>query len=113
MLQPLPGVSPFCMVINTCPDKQTALQIANRLVQEKLAACVNILPGVTSVFSWKQHIETSEEVLLLIKTRTDRYSALETRLREIHPYELPEIIAVSLSDGLEAYLGWITETVTN
>ena len=104
--------TPFCLVVNTCPDQKTAIKVANALVHEKLAACVNILPGITSVYPWKGSIETSEEVLLLIKTRNDRYAALETRLRELHPYELPELITVSLSGGLNAYLGWITDSVT-
>ena len=105
--------SPFCVVINTCPDKETARNVATILVKEKWAACVNILPGITSVYPWKDKIETGEEVLLLIKSRNALYPQLEARLREIHPYELPEIINVSISGGLEAYLGWITDSVRN
>ena len=103
--------SPFCVVFNTCPDKETAVRVANTVVQEKLAACVNIIPGITSIYPWEGNIETGEEVLLFIKTRSALYPELENRLRELHPYELPEIINVSISSGLEAYLGWITDSV--
>lgn len=93
----------FC----TCPDKDTAEKIARLLVAGNKAACVNILPGITSVYSWKGQIESAEEHLLLIKAHQDHYQAIETTIHEHHPYELPEIIAVAIERGLPEYLHWI------
>ncbi|MCF7965226.1 MAG: divalent-cation tolerance protein CutA [Methylobacter tundripaludum] len=93
----------FC----TCPDKDTAEKIARLLVADNKAACVNILPGITSVYSWEGRIESAQEHLLLIKAHKDRYQAIETALRDNHPYELPEIIAVPIERGLPEYLHWI------
>ena len=91
----------------TCPDEATAAKIAQALVSECLAACVNILPGLTSIYRWQGKTERENEVLMLIKTRRDRYSDLESRLRFLHPYELPEIIAVPITTGLSEYLNWV------
>ncbi len=103
-LQPL-------LVYCTCPDHDTALRIAKALVDQQLAACVNVVPGLTSVYRWQGRTETAQEVLLLIKTRQAVYPELEAALLAMHPYELPEIIAVSLTHGLPAYLQWVeTET---
>ena len=74
---------------------------------EKLAACANVLPGVTSIYGWQGKLEESEETLVLFKTRREVYSALETRLRALHPYEVPEIVAVDVAAGLPAYLQWV------
>jgi periplasmic divalent cation tolerance protein len=93
----------FC----TCPDKNTAENLARLLVSSNTAACVNILPGITSIYTWKGQIESADEHLLLIKAHQDDYLAIETTLREHHPYELPEIIAVSIERGLPEYLHWI------
>ena len=95
------------MVLCTCPDQDVAASIANALVDAKLAACVNIVPGLRSVYRWKGARETAEEVLLIIKSRVDDYTPLETAVRALHPYELPEIIAVPISTGLPAYLSWL------
>ena len=99
--------SAYLVVLSTCPDHESGTRIANTLVQEALAACVNILPGLTSVFQWQGKLESSAEVLLIIKTRRSLYRPLEKRIQELHPYELPEIIAVPIEKGLEAYLNWI------
>lgn len=99
--------SAYLLVLNTCPDSESGTRIANALVEEALAACVNILPGLTSVFQWEGKLETSTEVLLIIKTRRSLYRPVERRILELHPYELPEIIAVPIEKGLEAYLNWI------
>ena len=95
------------IVLCTVPDDATARQIASALVAEQLAACVNIVPGITSVYRWKGAIETATELLLIIKTTAAVYSRLQDRIRALHPYELPEVIAVSLDHGLPDYLAWI------
>lgn len=98
---------PQCLVLCTCPDTDTARQLADRLVAGRLAACVNIVPGLESVYEWQGKVERDGEVLLIIKTRQDRYDRLEETLRQQHPYELPEILRVSLNGGLQDYLQWI------
>lgn len=95
----------------TCPDRETAARIAAALVDANLAACVNILPGITSVYRWEGQRESATEALLIIKTLESRYQALEQAIREAHPYELPEIIAVSVEQGLADYLAWIGDSV--
>lgn len=97
----------------TCPDAASAQKLAETLVGERLAACVNRLPGVLSTYRWQGEVATEEEELLLIKTTTDRYGALEARLPELHPYELPELIALPLDHGLAAYLDWVRASVTD
>ena len=97
----------YQMVLCTCPDQEVASSIANALVDGKLAACVNIVPGLRSVYRWKGARETAEEVLLIIKSRADDYAPLQTAVRALHPYELPEIIAVPINTGLPAYLAWV------
>ncbi len=97
----------YYMVFNTCPDATIASEIATALVEKNVAACVNIVSGVRSIYRWEGKLETSEECLLLIKTRRDCYSALEEMILALHPYEVPEIIALPLEAGLAAYLGWI------
>lgn len=91
----------------TVPDETTAGQIANALVSEKLAACVNIIPSVVSVYRWKDAVEHGQELLLLIKTSVSVWPLLETRILELHPYELPEIIAVPIHSGQTDYIQWI------
>jgi periplasmic divalent cation tolerance protein len=95
------------VVLTTLPEYPAALRLAEELVGEKLAACVNILPLMTSVYEWKGRLEKGQEHLLLIKTSAERYRALEARIRSSHPYELPEIIALPVTAGLQAYLDWI------
>jgi len=98
---------PYRLAITTCPNAEIADTIASTLVQERLAACVNILPGVRSVYEWQGRLEKAQELVLLIKSRDDKLNALETRLLELHPYELPELIVVPVSGGLAPYLSWI------
>ena len=99
------------LVLTNLPDADSAHDIARRLVEQRLAACVNVLPVCTSVYRWNEAIETAREVPLLIKTTLARYPDLQAALTELHPYELPEIIAVPLREGLPAYLAWVdTET---
>ncbi len=96
------------LVLSTCPDQATAELIAQVVVEEKLAACVNTLPGITSFFHWEGKLDRDNEILLLMKTTTASYAALELLVRQHHPYELPEIIAVPIVDGLTDYLDWIS-----
>lgn len=97
----------YRLAITTCPDMEIAETLATALVEERLAACVNILPGARSVYEWQGKVEKEQELVLLIKSRSDRLNALETRLLELHPYELPELIVVPLVGGLAPYLSWI------
>ncbi len=100
------------MILTNCPDEATANAIALTLVEEKLAACVNLLPRVQSIYRWQGKIDSASEIPLLIKSTANAYPALEKRLQELHPYELPEIIAWPISQGLPAYLNWLAaETV--
>jgi periplasmic divalent cation tolerance protein len=101
------------LVLTNAPDREVAQKIAHALVEQKLAACVNILAECTSVYRWRGNIETAGEVPLLIKTRTAIYADVEAAIKRLHPYELPEIIAVSVGHGSSAYLDWINaSTVT-
>ena len=97
----------YRLAITTCPDMEVADTIATDLVEGHLAACVNILPGARSVYEWQGKVEKEQELLMLIKSRSDKLAALETRLLELHPYELPELIVVPLVGGLAPYLSWI------
>jgi periplasmic divalent cation tolerance protein len=97
------------LLLSTVPDPETGARIAAALVEERLAACVNILPGVTSIYQWQGEIHRDAECLLLIKTRNSLYSQLESRLLALHPYELPELVAVPLEGGLAGYLQWIQD----
>ena len=99
------------IVLCTCPDQPIATSIAEKLITARLAACVNILPKIHSIYEWKGKIEQDEEVLLIIKTRSDSYTQLEHTIRAMHPYELPEIITVSIEKGLKDYLRWIDSTL--
>ena len=97
----------FQIVLTTCPDAACSERIARALVAEGLAACVNILPAVRSIYKWKGKIEDAGEQLLAIKSAVARFPAIRDRLRALHPYELPEIIAVPIVDGLPEYLAWL------
>ncbi|MFQ5995415.1 MAG: divalent-cation tolerance protein CutA [Acidiferrobacterales bacterium] len=95
------------IVLTTCPDKDTATRIASSLVNEGIAACVNILAAAQSVYLWKGTVETENEHVLLIKATADHYEAIQARIQALHPYELPEIIAVPIVAGLKEYLAWV------
>ena len=97
------------VVFCTFPDSDVAKRIAQELVKGRLAACVNVLPGVESIYQWKGELETSSEVLGLIKTTAAMYPTLETRLKELHPYDVPEIVAVPASKVHPAYAQWVRE----
>lgn len=95
------------LVFTNLPDQASALALARTLVERRLAACVNVLGGATSVYRWQQAVETAHEAPVLIKTRRPLYAEVEATIREIHPYELPEIIAVPVERGLPRYLEWV------
>lgn len=99
------------LVLCTIPDKVTAERIAARIVNDRLAACVNIVPGIESVYEWEGKIERSCELLLIIKTTASGYANLQHKLEELHPYDVPEIIAAPINAGLPGYLSWISQTV--
>ena len=101
------------VVLITTSNRQEAEQIARALVAKKLAACANLVTSVTSIFRWKGKVQKSREALLMVKTSARRYAALERFVRSTHPYEVPEIIAVSVERGLRPYLEWVqNETAT-
>lgn len=102
-------MSEVLLVITNAPDRATAERIAEALVTDRVAACVNILPGCTSVYRWQGKLERAEEVPLLIKTTRDAYARMETELRKLHPYEVPEIVALPVTAGLPAYLAWVQQ----
>lgn len=98
------------LVISSFPDRKTARQIGTNLVEKQLAACVNVLPSVESIYRWEGKIESAEEVLAFIKSTTARYADLEAEIHRMHPYEVPEIIVIAISTGLPEYLGWIGDS---
>jgi len=101
------AADPVHLLLSTCPDADSAEAIARALVAEGLAACVTRLPGALSTYRWNGALESAEEIQLLIKTRGSRLEAAIARLCELHPYELPEAVAVAASGGLPGYLDWV------
>ena len=95
------------VVLCTCGSAEEAERISGFLVEAKLAACANIVPGLTSVYRWKGALERSSEWLLIIKSRRGSFPQLRAEIEKLHSYEVPEIIALEIVDGAEAYLGWI------
>lgn len=97
-------------VFVTAPDSATAEKIADAVVTERLAACASIVPGLLSVYSWQGRVNRDPEVLLIIKTRADLFDKLESRIKALHPYEIPEIIGFDVSRGHAPYLAWIGDS---
>ncbi len=97
----------FFVVLTTCPDESTAARIARELVESRLAACVTRQP-VHSTYTWQGRINDEPEVLLIIKTLASRFAELEKRLQSLHPYDVPEIIALPVAAGSAAYLAWLS-----
>ncbi|MBL7685442.1 MAG: divalent-cation tolerance protein CutA [Deltaproteobacteria bacterium] len=100
------------IIFTTVSSQKIAKKISEILVQEKLVACVNIIPQLTSIYIWKNKLCREKEILLMMKTRREKYAALEKRLRQIHPYETPEIIGIKINKGSKDYLNWILETLS-
>lgn len=99
----------FQLVLTTCPDEQVAKNIAQHLVTEKLAACVNIMPNITSVYHWQDEIQCDNEVQLLIKTDSEKFARLNAQINALHPYDVVEVIALNIQQGDNHYLNWIRE----
>jgi len=99
------------IVLSTAGSEDEARKIARHLVENRLAACVNIVPQIESIYRWQGKVESSQEWLLVIKTTADRYPAVRDAIREFHSYELPECIAISVEDGAADYLEWIGQSV--
>jgi periplasmic divalent cation tolerance protein len=95
------------VVVSTCDSEEQSVKVAQSLVEKRLAACVNIIPGARSIYRWKGKIEDAPEWVLLIKSRRDLFDALRTELQKVHSYEVPEVIALPLVDGSESYLAWL------
>ncbi len=98
------------LVVCTFPDAETAGRIAELLVSDRLVACANILPAVRSIYRWKGAVEEAGETVVFFKTTRSRWAELQRKLRELHPYELPEIVALNVAEGLPAYLQWVCES---
>ena len=98
-----------CVILCTCPDEGTANQIAEALLAQRLAACVNRLAAVESLFLWRGQSDRAQEHLLMVKTRTDLYGAAEALIQNLHPYDVPEIVALPIIAGSARYLAWIDE----
>jgi periplasmic divalent cation tolerance protein len=100
-------MSDFQIVLSTCGDRETAERIAHRLVEQHLAACVNILPGVQSVYRWQGGVESESEVLMLIKTKAALIQEVQSTIASLHSYEVPEFLVVPVAGGSEAYMAWL------
>lgn len=98
------------VVLVTAPSEEEAVKIASALVEEKLAACVNIVPGLRSIYRWEGKICDDREVLLVAKTKQSVFDSLKHRVRSLHPYATPEIIAIPVTAGFEDYLKWVDES---
>lgn len=95
------------LILSTAPDHATATRIAESLVQQRLAACVNILPGLTSIYRWQGAVESAAELLLIIKTTAAQTEETLSALQQLHPYQVPEGLVLPVDGGLPAYLAWI------
>lgn len=95
------------IVYCTVPSPESAEQIAVKLIQHKIAACCNIIPGLTSIYSWEGKIEKDSELLLMIKSTEENYKKIENEIINLHPYEVPEIISLEINEGSREYLNWI------
>ena len=99
-----------CVVLITAPNADKAAELAHALVGEKVAACVNIVPQVRSIYRWEGAVEDASEVLMLVKTTADRFDALHQRVLALHPYQVPEVIRLDVSQGHLPYLDWVRDS---
>ena len=100
------------LALSTFPDAESARKIVSEIVDLRLAACGNVLPQVHSIYRWQGKVETADEVLAIFKLDAQRYCEFETKLRALHPYEVPEIISLRIDNGLPEYLSWVGESCT-
>ncbi len=103
---------PLYIVLSSFPDRTVAEAVCRVLVEERLAACASLLPGITSLYHWQGVIEQSDECLVVIKTPGNKYPALQARLLALHPYDVPEIIALHAAHVLESYAAWAVESTS-
>jgi len=108
----VPAAAGLFLALTTAPDVPTAERLARTLVEERLIACANLVPGVSSIFRWKGEVSAEAEVLLVMKTQRNRVPALKQRLPQLHPYEVPELIALPVTEVLEAYGAWVLGETT-
>ena len=106
----MPAAQPLVVLV-TAPSEAAAIEMGRKLVDERLAACVNVVPGLTSIYRWEGQREESPEALLLIKTRPEGYAALERRVLELHPYSVAEVLGLPVAEGAPAYVQWVRESV--
>ncbi len=104
-------MSDYYIAFTTCPNADVATAIAQGAVQQRLAACVNIIPNIQSVYQWQGKIETDNELLLVIKTKQHALAALEIFIQQQHPYDVPEFVSVNIESGATTYLNWITDSL--
>lgn len=104
-----PNSQNYQLLISTCPDLVTAQHLAHLLLDKHLAACINILPHIQSIYEWQNEVVTETEVILFIKTHSTHYSAIEQLIIQHHPYEIPELIAIPIQTGLPDYLNWLSQ----
>jgi periplasmic divalent cation tolerance protein len=95
------------VILVTAPDVKSAAEIARDLLARRLVACANIIPGIHSLYWWKGELEESDEVLLVLKARREDVTAIAEQVRDLHPYDVPEVVATEVVGGLEAYLEWV------
>lgn len=103
--------SEYKLVLCTCPNSKIAQELANKLVAGKLAACVNVVPKVISVYEWDEKVTTEDEQLLIIKTLEHKYPSLEKTILDEHPYDCPEVICIPIETGATEYLSWLTDSL--
>jgi periplasmic divalent cation tolerance protein len=101
------------IILSTTGSEDEASKIAEHLVSNRLAACVNIIPSITSVYRWKGEMNSDREILMVIKTDASRFEEIKTAVRNMHSYETPELIAIPIQQGLQQYLDWISESVSS
>lgn len=105
------SASETAVILVTGPDAATLEEIGRRLVEERLAACLNVVPGITSVYRWQGRVHRDSEAMAAIKTTRARAAAVEARIRELHPYELPEVLVLPVAGGSNAYREWVADCV--
>jgi len=104
-------VEDMIIVLTTAPDKASAMKMARELVEARLAACCSLVEGLTSLYWWEGKVEEAEEALLIIKTSRSLYREFESKIRSLHPYKIPEIVAFKVEAGLPEYLSWLREVL--